>query len=415
MPSTHSARVNAIAGKSTPTSCGHGSQRRGRQRLPHSGPRRFTGCEKRVELPTRVWLVQAEAERELAALGVPGGFVRRLDRPSQATDEIVETPLLGEHQRRADRPARIDRLRAVRRRDRSTGNPPRRAGGRRRAPAAPRRTTWSVRPRPGVDGARRASGRSRRSSISGGPSPVRLEVVLAGVLPPGVERLARGSRCRVGCRGASDRGQLRPVKTARSWCSLNDTRSVPPATVGRDGRRSRLWVQVKVLSPSRIISNGSIPTVVVAGDHRTDAEQHEEEALVEEHPVGSDRVHLDAPRLDAVGGPARHVVVAEQLWRDEQPVDVGVVRHGRGRGRTGSTSRSPTTSRCGARSAGRGPRRTARSTPACDAPSAPSRTTSRRDRSDASSPSADRTGRPSAGAAGPSRLQSSGVCALRCR
>ena len=52
---------------------------------------------------------------------------------------------------------------------------------------------------------------------------------------------------------------------------------------------------------------------VVAGDLRADAEQHEEETLVEEHPVGRDRIHLHRPGVDAVGCPAGRVVVAPQL------------------------------------------------------------------------------------------------------
>ena len=67
-----------------------------------------------------------------------------------------------------------------------------------------------------------------------------------------------------------------------------------------------------------------IPTIV-AGDHRPDTQQHEEEALVEQHAVGLHRVHLAALRLDPVCGPAGRVVVAPQLWRDEHAVGVGIV------------------------------------------------------------------------------------------
>ena len=50
-----------------------------------------------------------------------------------------------------------------------------------------------------------------------------------GRTPTMARRLARGSQCRVGCREASDRGQLQPVKMARFSCSLNGNRWVLPA------------------------------------------------------------------------------------------------------------------------------------------------------------------------------------------
>jgi hypothetical protein len=66
-----------------------------------------------------------------------------------------------------------------------------------------------------------------------------------------------------------------------------------------------------------------VPSVVA--DHRADPEQYQEEALVEEHAIGSDRVHLQAPWLDTVGGPAWHVILPPKLARDPGPVRVGVV------------------------------------------------------------------------------------------
>ena len=66
-----------------------------------------------------------------------------------------------------------------------------------------------------------------------------------------------------------------------------------------------------------------VPTIVT-GHERSDAEQHEEKSFVEEHSIGSDRVHLHAPRLDTVRRPSGRVVVAPQVRRDEQPVEVGI-------------------------------------------------------------------------------------------
>ena len=64
---------------------------------------------------------------------------------------------------------------------------------------------------------------------------------------------------------------------------------------------------------------------IVAVDHRPDTQQNEEEPLVEQHAVGLHRVHLAAVGLDAVCRPARGVVFAPQLGRNEHAVGVGIV------------------------------------------------------------------------------------------
>jgi hypothetical protein len=41
--------------------------------------------------------------------------------------------------------------------------------------------------------------------------------------------------------------------------------------------------------------------------------------------AASDRVHLHAIRLNAVGGPARGVVLALELRRNEEAIQVGII------------------------------------------------------------------------------------------
>ncbi len=43
-----------------------------------------------------------------------------------------------------------------------------------------------------------------------------------------------------------------------------------------------------------------------------------EPALEEHIGLGADRIGLEAPRLDAIGGPARRVVIAEQMLRNQE-------------------------------------------------------------------------------------------------
>ena len=53
--------------------------------------------------------------------------------------------------------------------------------------------------------------------------------------------------------------------------------------------------------------------------------QHERKEPAEEEVAGgADRIRLQAPRVDAVGGPARHVVVAPQILGDERFVGLRV-------------------------------------------------------------------------------------------
>ena len=68
-----------------------------------------------------------------------------------------------------------------------------------------------------------------------------------------------------------------------------------------------------------------VPSIIIASDHRADPEQHKKEALVEEHPVGGNRIHLHPPRFRAIGSPAGNVVVTEKLRRDKQAIEVGIV------------------------------------------------------------------------------------------
>ena len=193
--------------------------------------------EERVELASRVRLVETHPPGELTLLVVPRRLVRGLDHRRCSLLELVDLPLAGQDQRRTEAATRRQRKLATRRSDRSSCRPRRTTDGHRRAPEERRSRRSSAPLRPATDGARRAAGRSRRSS-----SRVLLRPPDRGSdrgrRPTTARRPDDASRCRTGCRGASDRDPLRPVKTARPWCSLNDSRSVPPATAGTGARRS---------------------------------------------------------------------------------------------------------------------------------------------------------------------------------
>ncbi len=63
---------------------------------------------------------------------------------------------------------------------------------------------------------------------------------------------------------------------------------------------------------------------IVARRAQVQSEHDEEEALEEQVAVGADRVHLQAPGLDAVRGPSRHVVVTPEVLGDEDAVEVRI-------------------------------------------------------------------------------------------
>ena len=69
---------------------------------------------------------------------------------------------------------------------------------------------------------------------------------------------------------------------------------------------------------------GSIP-LRIARDVSVETHQKREEALVEEHSVGGDRIGLDSVWLDPVGRPAGYVIIAPERRRNDEAIPIWIV------------------------------------------------------------------------------------------
>src|SRR4029078_3569105 len=137
-----------------------------------------------------------------------------------------------------------------------------------------------------------------------------IEVVLPRVLPPRRERLMMV----VGAVPVIEEPQT------EDRAGQSERPDLGVLSVSANGRRLPLPVQMcgdRGVGPRKgalAVANHLewlVPAAVA--DHRPDPEQHQEEALVKEHAIGGDRVHLPAPWLCSSCGPARHYAVRPKL------------------------------------------------------------------------------------------------------